>query len=197
MVNRKVLADTPGQTDNFMRDNGWTEWNTGPGCGKEPKGTLMLDSGNSAKQTVTESTLGSTETDTKESLRIVWNMEKGCNDSLTEIFTKDFMHMESRQALGSIIGQTEATSKDHSRQDWGVAREYGRKGPATRTSMRDSTLMIKNQVTGFSHGQAGTFTKVITKMIPETGTDKCTGQMAAITKASGRMESSTEKVHYL
>ena len=52
MVNLKELVVIHGLMDNFIKDNGYVEWNKAQECGEEPKVILILDYGKWEKQMV-------------------------------------------------------------------------------------------------------------------------------------------------
>ena len=52
MVNLKELVVIHGLMDNFIKDNGYVEWNKAQECGEEPKVILILDNGKWEKQMV-------------------------------------------------------------------------------------------------------------------------------------------------
>ena len=64
------------------------------------------------------------------------------------------------------------------------------------TSIKGSTSMIKSLDMVFSPGPAETFTKETIRMTPGTGLERCTGQMAAIIKVSGRTVYSMAEVMF-
>lgn len=117
MENLKALADTPGQTENFIKANGSTAWNTALECGKEPKATPTLDSGNSVKLTGMGYTHGLTVIATKANSKIALSTVKVFKDLLMVTSTKAFMPSENPQVSVNTTGPMAATSKAHLKPD--------------------------------------------------------------------------------
>lgn len=60
---------------------------------------------------------------------------------------------------------------------------------------KDTIKAIRSGATVSSHGRVAIFIKGITKETCEVAMAKCFGRMAVITRVSGSMEFSTDKVH--
>lgn len=162
-------------------------------CGRGLKETPMWVSGSLVKLMGMEYIHGSMVIAMKESLKTVSNMVKDYKNSQMETSTKDFMFKENHPDLVNITGQMEATSRVHSRWVYVAVMEYGKKDQEIVTNMKDSTLMIKNQVMVFLHGQVEMYTRGIMRMTQEMVMEKCTGWMAVFIKVIGGMVYNMEK----
>ena len=60
------------------------------------------------------------------------------------------------------------------------------------TSMKGSTKSIRSQVWVFLRGRVEISTAGVIKMMRDMGMGRCIGLMGVVTKATGRMESSTD-----
>ena len=162
-------------------------------CGKVLKETPMWVNGSLVKLMGMVCIHGSMVIAMKESLKIALNMVKDYKNSQMETFTKDFMFKENHPDLVNITGQMEATLKVHLRWVYVAVMEYGKKDQEIVTNMKDSTLMIKNQVMVFLHGQAEMYTRGIMRMTQEMVMEKCIGWMAVFIRGIGGMAFNMEK----
>ena len=73
---------------------------------------------------------------------------------------------------------------------------YGRRGWASRTNTKENIRTTKSADMEFSRGQAATSIRATMKMIVGKATGKCTGMMAAFTRANGRRAFSTARERF-
>lgn len=166
-------------------------------CGKVPREIPMLVNGSLEKLMDMEFTLGLMVIVMKVNLRTVSNMVKVYKNSQMETYIKVSMYKENHQDLDNIIGRMEVILKVRLRWVYDVVMEYGRKDLEIVTNMRDNILMIKSQVTVFSHGQVVMYTREIMKMTLEMVMEKCIGWMAVFIKVIGGMEYNMVKVKFM
>jgi hypothetical protein len=87
----------------------------------------------------------------------------------------------------NTTGSTAVISKAHLETVYVVVRVSGRKVLVTVTSTKGSTLMTRNQGTGYSHGPVGMCTRGSMRMIRGMVGGRCTGRMAVFIGETGRM----------
>ncbi len=125
-------------------------------------------------------------------------MAKELKGLLMAIFTKAISKTEPPVVMESISGKTKAISRATFRTASEQAKDSGRNLLEFQTNTKASTKTTRNGATESSHGPTVTYSRETTKLISATGMDKCTGQMEAITRGSGKMEFRMEKVtHFL
>lgn len=140
---------------------------------------------------------GSTAIGMKASSSSASSMVRVCNVSPTETSTRVYIRMASPTASDNTTGSTAVISKAHSGMVSVVVRASGRKALVTVTSTKGSTLMTRNQGTGYSHGRVGMCIKGSIRMIRGMAGGRCTGRMAAFTGGSGRMGFSMAGVRFI
>lgn len=112
------------------------------------------------------------------------------------IFIKAFSKTGRPAVMESITGKTKAILRDTFRTVYEQVKDFGKDQLAIQISMKVSTKMIKNGVTESSLGPTVMCSRETTKLIFATDMDKFTGRMAAIIRASGKMEFRTERVNH-
>lgn len=186
--------DTHGPMDNSMRASGLVVSSKDLECGEEPRETRILESGKEAKLMAMECTLGSMETDIRVSSRSASRVVRGYRSLQTETCTEAPTKKASPVVLENTTGPMGATSKVNLSKDSEMGKDYGRGILVPVINTRAPTKPTKKTDMESLLGLQATCTKANTKTINEMGLEKCIGEMGVFIKATGKGESSMEKV---
>ena len=182
---------TPGKIEKFMMVNGIKDWRKDMAFGKEVAMIAILVNGLVQKHMATVSILGRMEIDMKDSGECVWNMDKDMIIFAMEILTLVIILMENLTEKENIFGLPDKFIQEIFTKDLNKVEESGGAAKINlqlQIFTKVISIMTKNMVKVFSHGQLVISTQVIILKMNVMEMDKCFGPMEVCTKANGKKE---------